>query len=1200
MTSPGPLRLFLAFALAVPAIAGNAQHPQTTAQPAGDPPAGPSRAAVQYGKLPLSFEPNLGQTAKQVQWLARGPQYTLFLAGQDAVLELNKITPGKRGAVDVKEMKPSISSSAVRMNLLGARAAVAAAGEDPQPGKANYFTGNDPSKWQRNVPMYGKVRLQGVYPGIDLVYYGHQGQLEYDFVVAPGADASAIRWGFDGAKPALAANGDLLLPVVNGGGGAADQIKLNKPVVYQMKDGARQPVDGSFAIAKNGEASFRLGAYDKSRELVIDPTLLFLGALGTGNQQSVANGMALDTHVPEGGGQPYNQIILTGITNDLTYPTTAGAYETSCQTPNGNGMAGRCGASSGPSAFVTKISADGTSLVFSTYLHGGDGYEIGQAVAVDNLDDNIVILGQTSSMDFPVTKDAYQSICMPVYSGGTPPFTQQCDGYYAGGGTEWVIGGPTDFIAKLSPDGSSIVYATFFGGTEGVNPVALALDSSDNMYFTSTDQNALQTSQAYPNNGNTNTQYPLTSGGYQQEGVYGPTAVLSVLSQDGQTLLYSTYMGTLGTSDGDWTIPQAIAVAPNGQVAIGGWALSSSFPTTPGSVRPACVQNPNTTINCYGMTGFVSVFDPTQQGNASLIYSTYIGGPETNGGNQQVLGLAFDSSNDLFVTGLTNENGLVTTPGAFQPKRSSGAGGNPYAFLIELDPTGSTYLVSTYYGGTTGDSQTQGSAIALDSYRGWIYVYGYNNGYGWDLPVVNPVEALNGNNFAYVAVFSADGKQLLFSTPIGEAPPNPAWGEYNIGQNGVALDSSNNIYLAAQGNDGGNLTPVGGAYDTTATSTFFRTHFAKLSKVTGPVAAKLTVTPLNALPGSSVTFAVSVAGTAGNTPRPTGTVTVTNGNTTPATLLGTITLGSNATGSFNTSSLRRGDYSVTATYNGDTNYQTGASVAQTLVVNQFQPAIKVTPAALSIDRIEALSVTVAVTGPSGDPKPAGTVTLSSGSYKSAAVTLSEGSAKIEIPANELNDGTVALLAAYTPNTAGAATYRTATGSATVKVAKVKQTLVFKAPKSPVIYGAKPIKLAATASSHLAVTFDVVSGHAKVTGEELTITGAGKVEVEAKQAGNASYDAAAPETHTIVVDKAPQTIDFKAPPSKVTSPAKPIALSATASSHLKVTFSVVSGPAKLKGDTLTITGTGTVVVAANQAGNADYDPAREVKYSIVVQ
>ncbi|MGA9427322.1 MAG: Ig-like domain repeat protein, partial [Terracidiphilus sp.] len=1185
---------FSAIGLAVFFICLLTGRPSFAGQPNSTASQASNRVSVSYGKLPLSFEPNLGQTSKEVQWLARGPQYTLFLSGADAVLELNVVTPSKPGT------RPHISESAVRMNLLGARTVNRAAGEDAQPGKANYFTGRDPGKWQRNVPLYGKVRLQGVYPGVDLVYYGRQGQLEYDFVVAPGADASAIRWGFDGAKPELSANGDLLLPVINAERGATDRIRLNKPVVYQMKNGVPQSVNGSFEVARNGQTGFKLGAYDRSRELIIDPTLMFMGAIGTGNQQSVPNGMALDTFINSETNQPNNQIILTGITNDLNFPTTMGAYETSCQVPNGNGKAGRCGVSSGSSAFVTKISADGTSLVYSTYLHGGNGYEAGQAVAVDS-QDNAVILGSTGSDDFPVTPNAYQSICMPYYVGGDTPIVENCDGNFAGGGTEWVIGGPTLFIAKLSPDGSSIVYATYFGGTAQVYPVGLALDSSDNMYFSGWVQSAWPTASIYPNNGNQAIQFPVTSGAYQAVGLNGSQAgSLSVLSADGQTLLYSTFLASLNSaSNPTWAQPLAIAVGQNGISAIGGVTLASTFPTTAGSVRPSCVPNPNDTGDCWDYTGFVSVFDTTQSGDASLIYSSFIGGDEVQGSNQAqnaVEGIAFDSSNNLYVTGNTVLTTYPTTRGVYQTTCASH--GCNAAFLSKININQPGYVWSTLLGGTNGNSSTTGQAITFDNH-GWVYLYGYNNGYGWDFPVVNPVVPLNGSNFAFVSAFSSDAKQLLFSTPVFESPTG-SYGAYAIADNGFSLDSSGNIYLAGYGNDGGALPVTKGTYTTTATSGFNRGFFAKLSKVLEPVATKLTISPLNAIPGSSVTFTASVTGTAGNTPLPTGKVTVTNVDTTPPTVLGTVTLGSNASGSFNTSSLRRGDYSVTATYSGDGNYETGASAAQTLAVNQFAPVVKVVPASLSIDRIDALSVTITVNATSGYATPAGSVALSSGSYESAAATLTRGTAIIHVPANVLNDGTDLLKATYTPNASSSATYRTSSGSAWVKVAKVKQTIAFRAPASPVVYGVKPIKLTATASSHLPVTFSVLSGRGKISGDELAITGAGTVEVAANQHGNLSYEAAVDVTHKIVVDKAKQTIDFKAPPSKVTYPANPITLSAKASSRLAVTFSVVSGHAKVHGDRLTITGTGTVVVAAIQAGNANYEPAHEVRHSIVVQ
>lgn len=1091
-------------------------------QPAS--PAAESRPRVQYGNLPLSFEPNLGQTAKAVQWVARGPEYTLFLAGHDAVLELNSITqPESLGG------QPTISSSAVRMNLLGAKALDRATGEDPQSGKANYFTGRDPSKWQRNVPMYGKVRLQGVYPGIDLVYYGRQGQLEYDFVVAPGADPMSIRWGFDGAKPDIAANGDLLLPISR----TREQVRLNRPVVYQVKDGARQPVDGSFAIAKNGEASFRLGPYDRSRELVIDPTLMFMGALGTGNQQSVATGMALDTFVPSGSSQPNNQIIVTGITNDLNYPTTTGAYETKCQMPNGNGEAGRCGASSGSSAFVTKISADGTSLVYSTYLHGGNGYEAGQAVAVDSKD-NAVILGSTGSDDFPVTSNAYESICMPYYTGaqnsapawaGGPSSVENCDGYFAGGGTEWVIGGPTLFIAKLSPDGSTIEYATFFGGTAAVYPVGLALDSSDNMYFSGWVQAAWPTSSIYPNNGNQAIQFPVTTGAYQTVGLNGSQAgSLSVLSADGTTLLYSTFLASLNSaSNPTWAQPLAIAVGQNGIAAIGGVTLASTLPTTSGSVRPSCVPNPNNTGVCWDYTGWVSVFDTTQSGDASLVYSSYIGGDEVQGSNEAqnaVEGIAFDAINNLYVTGFTVLPTYPTTSGVFQPK-CGGRNGCYAAFLSKINVNQSGYVWSTLLGGTTGDSQTTGNAITFDN-RGWVYLYGYNNGYGWDFPVVNPIEALNGSNFAFVAALSSDAKQLLFSTPVFESP-NGSYGANAIGNNGIALDSNNNISVAGYGNDGGNLPVTTGTYATTATSGFNRTFFAKLSKVLGPVATKLTISPLNALPGSKVTFTATIAPTAETTPVPTGAVTIVNNSTTPPTTIGTIKLGSNGSGAFSTTTLRRGEYGVVGNYSGDSSYETGASTSQLLTVNQFQPRLKLTASALTVLREVALEVTVTAASVSTEKVPTGTITLSGGGYKSSPATLSGGVAKIVVPKNTLSDGTDTLEATYSPDAASFDIYRSSTGTIEVKVGRATQTVHFTAPPATEKYGVRPIKLSATASSGLKVTFTVVSGRGKISGDELTITGAGDLEVAANQTGNASFKPAVRIIHKIVVEKAELTV-----------------------------------------------------------------------------
>jgi hypothetical protein len=633
-----------------------------------------------YGKVPLSFEPNRGQTDGRVQWVARGPEYALFLSGHDAVLELNSIAP-KNGMTD----RPKIDSAAVRMNLLGAKAVKETKGEEPQPGKANYFTGRDASKWLSEVPMFGKVRLREVYPGIDLVYYGRQGRLEYDFVVSAGADPGKIALGFDGAKAGLAANGDLVLPMAGEeeslrptsqnrdfGMGHPEilsprsrtEIRFDRPTVYQMRDGVREPVAGAFRVAKDGRVSFALGKYDRSRELVIDPTLVFEGEIGTGNQQTIPTGMTVDSA---------GEMVITGYTNDLTFPTTTGTYQTTCSSATDpfveNGMT-RCGASSAPSAFVTKLSQDGTTLIYSTYLHGGGGYEQGSAVVTDAAGD-AYLLGSTSSNDFPITSNAYQKTCQPTASGQNGAPVSQCDNFSNGGGTEYTVNGPTLFIAKLNPLGTALLYSTFFGGTGAIYPVGLALDSAGNMVFASSVNPAYSTNNSYPNN--QAIQFPVTANAYQTTGINVLTPALSKLSADGQTLLYSTFLGSQSLNIGHNSNNQAFALGQNGIAFIGGYTETADFPTTAGAFQPACAPYADDSSYCNTNMGFVAAIDTTKSGTASLVYASYLGGVTPQGSNipeQEVYGLAADANNDLvYLLGdLSDDGGRVSDelPGAEQ------------------------------------------------------------------------------------------------------------------------------------------------------------------------------------------------------------------------------------------------------------------------------------------------------------------------------------------------------------------------------------------------------------------------------------------------------------------------------------------------------------------------------------------------------
>jgi hypothetical protein len=326
-----------------------------------------------YGKLPLSFEANRGQTARQVKFLARGPGYTLFLTGDAAVLSLHR---QKANAV-------------LRMKLQGANARASVTGAGALPGKSNYFTGSDPSQWRTNVPTYSGVKYAGVYPGIDLVYHGNQRLLEYDFLVPPGADPRAIGIRFQGARK-LTVNRDGELVIGLGG----SEVIEHAPVVYQEIGGRRQTVAGRYVLRGRGRVGFSVAEYDRSQPLVIDPTLVYSTYLGDGSL-GIA-GIAADA-----AGNAY----VTGQAYSPGFPTTPGAFQ-----PTNGGY---------NDAFVSKLNATGSALVYSTYL-GGNGGDWGNGIAVD-ASGSAYVTGGTSSSNFPTTPGALQTT--PTFRGGaTMPF----------------------------------------------------------------------------------------------------------------------------------------------------------------------------------------------------------------------------------------------------------------------------------------------------------------------------------------------------------------------------------------------------------------------------------------------------------------------------------------------------------------------------------------------------------------------------------------------------------------------------------------------------------------------------------------------------------------------------------------------------------------------------------------------------------
>ncbi|HEV2176860.1 MAG TPA: SBBP repeat-containing protein [Terriglobia bacterium] len=671
----------------------------------------------------MSFEPNQGQTASPVKFLSRGKGYALFLTGDEAVLELQK-SGGRSQKREGKGILPSRIPSpesraraALQMALVGAnrRANIEGAGE--LPGKSNYFVGNDPKKWRTNIANYARVRYEGIYPGVDLVYYGNQGQLEYDFVVAPGADPKAITLAVAPASSRHGAakmaalrtdrTGDLVVEIDGG------SVRFHKPVVYQPSRTPntefRTTVNGHYKLAGRNRVSFEVSAYDHTRPLVIDPVLSYSSYLG-GTMADQGSGIAVDSS-----GSAY----VVGQTTSINFPTFTPFQ------PNNDG---------GTDAFVSKLNPDGTTLVYSTYL-GGSQTDAASAVAVDSAD-NVYVTGSTTSTDFPGTIGFFQPAC-----GGT-------------------MGACADaFVVKLNSAGSALVYSTYLGGALPDSGNAIAVDAAG---------------EAYVAGGTCSIDFPITmSTAFQtvnNAGAFSNNVFFSKLNAAGTALLYSTYLG-----GSVFDTANSIAVDSSGNAYLGGDAESSSsstipFPTTAGAFQTAFGGGSD--------DGFISKFNPGLSGMSSLIYSTFLGGT----GFDQVTGIAVDSSGNTYVTGTTGSLNFPTL-NPIQPTLA----GMDDVFVSKLNSTGSSLVYSTYLGGTGEDN---GFGIAVDP-SGNAYVIGSTTGTtssSDDFPTANAVQPTYGGfTDAFVTEVNAAGSALTFSTYLGGSGADDG--------SAIAVDTQGNAYV---------------------------------------------------------------------------------------------------------------------------------------------------------------------------------------------------------------------------------------------------------------------------------------------------------------------------------------------------------------------------------------------------------------------
>jgi hypothetical protein len=822
-----------------------------------------------------------------VKFVARGRGYTLFLTRNEAVLALRKPSAlsGERLALrnskfEMRNSKceirrstrldrllplatgegpqttealllPSLANlqstidnpaapnpeprapAVLRMRLVGANPGAQISGLGELPGKSNYFIGNDPRKWRTSIANFAKVEYKEIYPGIDVVFYGSQGQLEFDFVVAPGADPKAIRFEIVGAglaRPERAqqaapleidANGDLVISA------DADEVRLRKPLIYQLQstvdsrqltakgdwtgptngNGPRttdnpQFLDGRFVLRKGKRenqnsgiahqqlpidnlqflVSFEIASYDPTRLLIIDPTLSYSTYLG-GSGFDYAYGIEVDS-----AGSAY----VAGYTDSIDFPLASAARAASA--------GGSCGTDPDTypcfDAFVAKLNATGTALVYSTYF-GGSGDDYSSGIAVDS-HGNAYVTGYTNSTDLPTANPA-QAAHGGGVCGASPCFDA--------------------FAAKLDPAGTALIYSTYLGGSADDYGQGIAVGEDGDAIiggFTAS------------------TDFPTAKArnGAHRGGTYD--AFVTKLGPAGSTLAYSTYLGGSGDDFGT-----RVAADSAGHAYVTGYTNSADFPVASpwraANAGGTCGAPPNITA-CFDAYAAKLNVD-----GSALVYSTYLGGS----GGDYGYGIAVDASGNAYITGSTTSTDFPVTPGAFQ---LAGGGTSVDAYVVKLASTGSSAVYATYFGGLGAEA---GLNIAVDS-AGNAYVVGY--AYGNGLPRASPLQATSGGYYdAFLAKLNAAGSALVFSTYLG--------GSGNEKAHGVAVDASGNAYLAG-GTFSSDFPVTSSTLQTSYGSGAFDAFVAKFEKLALPVLslseAKVTF-PAQGVNTTSPAYAVRLA-----------------------------------------------------------------------------------------------------------------------------------------------------------------------------------------------------------------------------------------------------------------------------------------------------------------------------------------------------
>ena len=776
------------------------------------------RIDAAYGKLPLAFEVNNGQTAAEINFVARGSGYGLALTPTSATLQMRARASGtnedrsqkiRSSFADSKKKgngEANWKSATIRMNLIGGNESAKSEGQDQLSGSVNYFICDDSSKWRTDIATYKKVQYSSVYPGIDLVYYGNQRQLEYDLVVSPGTDPSLIRLGFEGQKSlTVQPNGELGLETEVG------KILQHKPIVYQNIDDKRRLVDGGYAIHRDGnndEIGFYVGDYDRSLPLVIDPTIVYSTYLG-GSGTDVATSIKVDSS-----GSAY----VVGYTQSVNFPTASPLQPNAAS--SGACPTGRpC-----EDMFVTRFNPAGTALIYSTYI-GGTGIDEAASIAIDAAG-NAYVAGFTKSSNFPVTANAFQhvrgdhdnvsddAVFLKLSSNGG----QLLYSTYLGGednddafsiavdnqGNAYVTGGTVSFefptvnpfqlnlaspglgdafVTKFLPDGS-VGFSTFLGGEDLDFGTVIMVDATG-IYIVGQTESAL-----FP------TQNPFQANyhfGEKPPGVLTLDLFVSKLNLTGTALIYSTYLG--GDSE---DLSGAAVLDSDGNVYIAGTALNFSKDYTYPLKNPIMAHGFSDKF--HGIVSVAAFVTKLNSDGSDLVYSTLLGGTADNFG----LGIDIDIEGNAYVTGYTGSNDFPLTPSALKVSKDPN---DVDVFLAKINASGSNLDFSTLLGGSFVD---QANAIAVDQHKN-VYLCGGSQppfiGAVDDFPVVNPVQSQHaGETEGFVS-------KISLAPDLASDPAPPTVTITSPSASGAFTTNVGRISLAGTAADNKGVTHVGWSTD---------------------------------------------------------------------------------------------------------------------------------------------------------------------------------------------------------------------------------------------------------------------------------------------------------------------------------------------------------------------------------------------------